>query len=671
MNKKLKSMVCSALSLLMLFSVSLAGVKEEVVYANLNSDGSVDNIYVVNILTAENGVAQDYGKYSSVRNMTSEDQPVLDGDSITVNTQSEKVYLEGLMSGRDMPWNINIEYYLDGHKYASEEILGKSGELEIKIFVTQNFAIDKKFYDDFVLQTSMTFDTEKFADLTAEGATVSNVGSSKQVSHMALPGKGLSASIKARVNNFEMEEISINAIKLSMDIDTEDIDVSSFTGDLRELGSGTGKLYKGTKDLSDGFGQLAQGISDAAKGASSLSSGLDKLAGSGDAVVSGAQQLADSILVSANAQIKASMPGATTLTWNNYADVLSGMIGVNDDMRVQAKGQLESQTGLTGDNLDTLLYLAAGKLPKSGVTQASIQNAVTEGGNMMQQAQGDSAKIAKAQADLTGAGNNPIGVSNVKTVLNHMVMSSNTSIKDPGVITDEMRQQAYLSILSQITEGKDEEKAVIMVLACNEVVSSNKSLNEAVQHSGQVLTNALQVDKASAAVKTTDGKNSIKAFLTQTVKVNSGSQLNDLSDLLAGLAGTQHFVSQLKDYTGGVSSLAKGAKDLDKGLATIDKASGDIKSGFSELEKGTKALRDATANIDGEAKSKIDDAISSITDSMFGSDDVYSFVSDKNDDVKSLQFSMKTPKLVIEKQEETKQERQENKGFIEKLKELF
>ena len=45
--------------------------KEEVVYINLNADGSVKEIVVVNIFDLDkDGQIIDYGKYESLRNMT-------------------------------------------------------------------------------------------------------------------------------------------------------------------------------------------------------------------------------------------------------------------------------------------------------------------------------------------------------------------------------------------------------------------------------------------------------------------------------------------------------------------------------------------------------------------------------------------------------------------------
>ena len=55
--------------------------------------------------------------------------------------------------------------------------------------------------------------------------TVAEVGADKQLLYTILPGKGLDTSIYADVQNFEMDAISINGIKLNfnLEIDEEEL----------------------------------------------------------------------------------------------------------------------------------------------------------------------------------------------------------------------------------------------------------------------------------------------------------------------------------------------------------------------------------------------------------------------------------------------------------------
>ena len=61
-----------------------ASPKEEVVYVNLNADGSVDEINVVNIFSLEkSGTVVDHGDYTSLRNMTSTEALQYENGTVT------------------------------------------------------------------------------------------------------------------------------------------------------------------------------------------------------------------------------------------------------------------------------------------------------------------------------------------------------------------------------------------------------------------------------------------------------------------------------------------------------------------------------------------------------------------------------------------------------------
>ena len=90
------------------FADEIASQKEEVVYGILNTDGSVKNVYVVNIFEDSNIV--DYGNYKKVRNMTTSEKINQSGDKININTSADRLYYEGTVERRELPWDIRIEY---------------------------------------------------------------------------------------------------------------------------------------------------------------------------------------------------------------------------------------------------------------------------------------------------------------------------------------------------------------------------------------------------------------------------------------------------------------------------------------------------------------------------------------------------------------------------------
>ena len=108
--------------------------KEEVVYVNLNTDGSVKEINVVNIFDLDkDGQIVDYGSYESLRNMTTTDKIEYSGDKITVDAKAGKLYYEGKLSKNVMPWDFSLHYYLDGKEYPAEEIAGKLDAVSVSL----------------------------------------------------------------------------------------------------------------------------------------------------------------------------------------------------------------------------------------------------------------------------------------------------------------------------------------------------------------------------------------------------------------------------------------------------------------------------------------------------------------------------------------------------------
>ena len=191
--------------------------KEEVVYINLNTDGSVKEINVVNIFDLdEKGTivdygglciswcSYDYGEYESIRNMTTTDEITYANDRVSVEAEAGKLYYEGKLTDTQMPWKINIHYYLDGAEYDAKELAGKNGSLKITMDIIENTACAGTFFEDYALQASVILDTKKCSNIKADGATIANVGADKQLTYTILPGEGASVEITADVTEFEM-----------------------------------------------------------------------------------------------------------------------------------------------------------------------------------------------------------------------------------------------------------------------------------------------------------------------------------------------------------------------------------------------------------------------------------------------------------------------------------
>ena len=237
-----------------------SAAKEEVIYANLTASGAVTGVYAVNSFSVQaGGTVADHGSYTAVRNMTTSDAVEQSGDTVTVHvTEDGKLYYEGTMDAATaLPWVVKLTYTLDGAEISSDELGGKSGALSIRLQVSRNPDCTGSFFDDYALQVTMSLDTGLARNISAPGATVANVGSKKQLSYILLPGADSDVTVTADVTDFAMDAVSLNGVRLNLNLDLGDMDL---TGMLEQLQSGSVQLDDGANALADGIAQVQAGI---------------------------------------------------------------------------------------------------------------------------------------------------------------------------------------------------------------------------------------------------------------------------------------------------------------------------------------------------------------------------------------------------------------------------
>ena len=273
--------------------------KEENVYASLEEDGTVSGVYVVNEYDLEKDTRiTDYGDYTEVTNLTTEDKIEETADGYTVEGKKGKFYYQGNLETKELPWKIQISYYLNGEKKNPKKLAGESGNLEIRISVKKNEKVKGDYFEDYLLQATVTLDSEKCKNIQAEGATLANVGADKQILYNIMAGQEKEISITSEVTDFEMDGISFQGVPMSFAIDTDSLDMSALyeqTDELKEavsqLDEGAGSLKEGTGELAEGSSRLLDATGSLAQGAVSLKTGTDGAASGSSALVQGSQEL--------------------------------------------------------------------------------------------------------------------------------------------------------------------------------------------------------------------------------------------------------------------------------------------------------------------------------------------------------------------------------------------
>ena len=118
-NKIKKGIACTLTTAIVVTGTGLTSVsadeakeKEEVVYINQDAKGKTTSINVVNIFGK--GHVEDYGDYSQVKMLNTTDSITKKGNKVTFTTNKNKVYYQGTLNDTQIPWNISIDYKLDG-----------------------------------------------------------------------------------------------------------------------------------------------------------------------------------------------------------------------------------------------------------------------------------------------------------------------------------------------------------------------------------------------------------------------------------------------------------------------------------------------------------------------------------------------------------------------------
>ena len=596
MNKTIKKII--PISMAMLFVAPMttayadvnANNKEENVYINLKDDGSVEGIYVVNEFDAGNQTTiTDYGKYSSVLNLSTNEEIKVNGDMITFNTDDNGMfYYQGNMESTKIPWNIDISYYLDDKEVQASSLAGKSGKLKIAISIKDNEDMEDTFFDNYLLQMTATFNSEKCKDIVSEQATIANVGDTKQLTYTILAGGNSEFTIEADVTDFEMDPITINAVPMNISID--DIDISDLKDSLIKLRDGVAKIDDGSSDLYSGSKDLSSGTKSLLDGTNSLSSGAEKLQ-------NGSKTLKEAM---------------DTLNSNSFS--------------------------LTNGSKEVLNALN---------TINSALDSLNEASNQVQQLVEGSNEFASGMKKLAEKNNdlynkvNPI----LEVVREKLAQIKDTNFKEEfdSITNKEDYLNAYNDAKAKLAENPDDEALKIYIALFDHIIEIANKYDKNVTSAGNQAHEKIEkeyekicelddgIDAQHKAIQELNNKykNELNPAIEKLPSLLS--KLTELKTALNTLVNSYATLdSGINSYTGayeqivkgyqtlysGIGDLEKGVESLNTGTKTLYDGTVSLEDGAEELNDGTSEMRDKTKNIDTE----IDDKINNMLDEFKNTD---------------------------------------------------
>lgn len=258
---------------------ALAGEPEvtvdETAYITLDYYGSRSDLSIVKSVRL-NGSTEftDYGRYETVSNLSTTDQPQLTDEGVTwtlSDPDSGRFYFE--VQPKDdflgLPWDIDVSYMLDGVPCKAEDLAGKSGLVEIDVAVTPDPLADEYYKNNFVLFCGTGVDLGDVKSFRAEGAQLQTLGSYQMAVFMAFPGQEEHFHFEIGSDDFTFPGLIFAGMPVTLSQADDLAEIGKDKDDIKAAGDAIDSMLQDTLDImtsmTAGTAQAAEGLRDLEK----------------------------------------------------------------------------------------------------------------------------------------------------------------------------------------------------------------------------------------------------------------------------------------------------------------------------------------------------------------------------------------------------------------------
>ena len=555
--------------------------KSETVYAVLDAEGNKEKVVVNEWLTNKNGAKEisDTSDLKNIKNTSGNQKFTKDGDKVTWKADGSDIHYQGT-TGKQLPVDVAVSYYLNGEQVSAKDIAGKSGDVEIHFDYNVNrseLADGSSVTKPYTMASAVMLDNSHFTNVTVDNGKVVNDGNTSMCIGIAFPGLagnlGLGATgvsipdsvvIKAHTDKFQIDGTYTAAMSGVM----SDIDTSA-TGNVEskvsQLESGLDQLVSASDKLMSGTDQLKAGIDQLNAGAGTLNSKTGDL-------TSGAKQVADGA-----GQVNA---GVSEL--NNKTDALAG-------------GAKQVSDGAT--LLDTKVQAAVDQINKQ------LQGAIVD--DQQKAAKGQAAY--NAAASLVDAKGNKTAVANGADQLNQGINTAICTAAETALC----QAKGYKSIADVPEPIRTEIHNTAVAIAGG--VETKSGINAQV-------TGALQKTAGTAAQATAVAAVDEANNATLNMQNSLASSIKELTEGTAQLsAGAQKLNTGVGQYGAGVNQLYSGTNQLNAGAQKLNTGVGQYGAGVNQLYSGTTKLTAGAATLDSGMAQFNKEGIHKMADTLNGS----------------------------------------------------
>lgn len=243
-----------------------AMTQDETVYAKLQANGDQKYVSVTKHLINDEKTEEltDLSSLSKIENLNGFEGWSVNGPELTWGAAGKDIYYRG-ESDQELPVTMKVVYKLNGEVKELDEMLGKSGQVEIQLEYI-NHAKNGNLWTPFVVAVATTLDETKVSNINVTNGKVTSNGRNIAIAAVAAPGLYESLGLKElkdtdkvvisfETTNFELGDIySVVTPKL---LDSADLKIFD---ELEGLYADTERMSQGSQDLVTGARALRAGI---------------------------------------------------------------------------------------------------------------------------------------------------------------------------------------------------------------------------------------------------------------------------------------------------------------------------------------------------------------------------------------------------------------------------
>lgn len=256
---------------------------DETAYVTLDYYGQMGEVSVVKGVDLNgNSQIMDYGQYSRITNMTTLDKPKIDGNHLVWNldekTAPKRFYYEVVPQDNNLeiPWNIDVNYKLNGVPIKAERLAGASGLVAIDVVVTPNTKVSNYYKNNFILMVGTMINGDKYYSFNAPGSQLISLGSAQAAFFVALPKQSKTFHFEIGTDSFETDGLmmvmtpatleqldAVKDIKAHKDnIENAGSAIDATLGDILDIMGGMKNGMQATVDGLNKLNDVRQSISD-------------------------------------------------------------------------------------------------------------------------------------------------------------------------------------------------------------------------------------------------------------------------------------------------------------------------------------------------------------------------------------------------------------------------